>query len=531
MTAKCGYDGISSIVSSDSSLSPVPEDLDVEQAEVAVPVTAVAQKTTVSGRTKIRLATPGDPSPAKKRKTLDTSIKTEEDHSEVSELKTIRTTVRQRRTGVRVNASGDDVQSLSIKAEVKVEVEAAAIVSQPTKRGKVKQSEPQKTETTREDSTTDGEAAKPEAKLKRRRRTKAEIEAESMPLAPRTLGLRMLVGAHVSAAQGIQNSVTNSVQIGGNAFALFLKSQRKWKNAELNLEHVSLFKANCNEHKYDAGRHILPHGSYLVNLAQKDPDKATQAYDCFVDDLMRCDELGIGLYNFHPGSTGPHPRGEAIGRIAAALNHAHKITSKVTTLLETMTGRDKTIGTNFEDLRDVIAQVEDKARTAGYDLRSLSTFNRVMEQFDQIIGLQYLKALHLNDSKAPFVSYRDLHQNIGLGFLGLRAFHNVMNDPRLEGLPLVLETPIDRDGKEDKRIWADEIKLLESLIGMDPESEGFRAKEQELADQGADERTKYQAAFDKREEKERRAAERGPSKRRRKRQMDDTEDEEGGQED
>lgn len=137
-----------------------------------------------------------------------------------------------------------------------------------------------------------------------------------------------------------------------------------------------------------------------------------------------------------------------------------------------------------------------------------------MARFDEIIGLRYLSALHLNDSKAPFSSHRDLHQNIGLGFLGLRAFHNIMNDRRLEGLPLVLETPIDRDGKEDKGIWAAEIKLLESMIDMDPGSAEFLAKEKELADQGAQERAKLQEAYDRKQEKAKKKAE-APTRRKR----------------
>ena len=187
------------------------------------------------------------------------------------------------------------------------------------------------------------------------------------------------------------------------------------------------------------------------------------------------------------------------------------------------------IGSTFEDLRDIIVQVEDKSRigvcldtchvfAAGYDLRTPTAFRKTFDDFDKIVGLKYLRALHLNDSKAPFNSHRDLHQNIGLGFLGLRAFHNVMNEPRLEGLPMVLETPIDRPdpetGKdiEDKNIWAREIKMLESLIGMDPESDEFKALEKELANQGAEERKKQQEAFERKVEKDRKALEKGQTK-------------------
>jgi AP endonuclease 1 len=255
----------------------------------------------------------------------------------------------------------------------------------------------------------------------------------------------------------------------------------------------------------------------LVNLAQSDAEKAKQAYGNFIDDLQRCEALGIRLYNFHPGSTLGDTKEAACGRIAAQLNKSHKATNSVITVLENMAGSGNVIGSTFEDLRDIIAKVDDKSRVgvcidtchtfaAGYDLRSPEAFRETMEQFDRIIGLKYLKALHLNDSKAPLGSHRDLHANIGTGFLGLRGFHNIMNYAPFAGLPMVLETPIDRkgdDGKtvEDKRIWSGEIKLLEMLIGADPESDDFKAQEAELQRQGADERKKIQGQVDKKAEK------------------------------
>ena len=275
--------------------------------------------------------------------------------------------------------------------------------------------------------------------------------------------------------------------------------------------------------------HILPHGSYLVNLAQEDAGKATQAYNAFLDDLNRCESLGIRLYNFHPGWTGSQLRSSAIARIAKALNRAHAATKTVTPVLETMAGGGNVVGSTFEDLRDIIALVDDKKRVgvcldtchvhaAGYDLRTPTAFKKTMDDFDKIVGMKYLRALHLNDSKAPFGSHRDLHQNIGLGFLGLRAFHNVMTEPRFEGLPMVLETPIDRKddetGKdvEDKGVWAREIKLLEGLIGVDVDGEEFQAMERELADKGAEERAKYQEQFERKVDKDKKALEKGQTK-------------------
>ena len=254
-----------------------------------------------------------------------------------------------------------------------------------------------------------------------------------------------------------------------------------------------------------------------MNLAQADPEKAEQAYTCFLDDLQRCEALGIKLYNFHPGNTGPHPRPQAIARIASQLNKAHKATKTVVTVLENMAGSGNVIGSTWEDLRDIIALVEDKSRVgvcidtchsfaAGYDLRSAEAFKQTMDSFDSVVGMSYLKALHLNDSKAPFLSHRDLHANIGTGFLGLRSFHNIVNFEAFQNLPMVLETPIDKkgdDGKtvEDKGIWATEIKLLEGLIDADPDSEDFKKEEQRLHELGADERKRFQGQADKKQQK------------------------------
>lgn len=315
----------------------------------------------------------------------------------------------------------------------------------------------------------------------------------------------------------MHNSINNALQVGGNSFALFLKSQRKWSSPPLDPDARDQFKAFCLEHNYDASKHILPHGSYLVNLAQADSEKAAQAYGCFLDDLKRCESLGIKLYNFHPGNTGPNPRPEAIARIAAQLNKSHKATENVVTVLENMAGSGNVIGSTWEDLRDIIALIDDKSRVgvcidtchafaAGYDLRTPEAFKETMDSFGSIVGLPYLKALHLNDSKAPFSSHRDLHANVGTGFLGLRAFHSVMNYAPFQGLPMVLETPIDKkgpDGKsvEDKGVWATEIKLLEGLIGADVESEEFINEEQRLQDVGSEERKKHQTQADKKRQK------------------------------
>ena len=214
----------------------------------------------------------------------------------------------------------------------------------------------------------------------------------------------------------MQNSVQNAANIGGNAFALFLKSQRKWDNPPLSAESKTQFSAAAASHGYDVGKHVVPHGSYLVNLAQPDAGKAVQAYSAFVDDLKRCASLGIRLYNFHPGSTLGGDRGAAIARIAAQLNRAHADagTGDVVTLLENMAGGGNALGSSFEDLRDIIALIEDKGRVgvcidtchafaAGYDLRTPEAFEKTFAKFDKIVGSKYLKAFHRRFSPLYFV--------------------------------------------------------------------------------------------------------------------------------
>ncbi|EPS32010.1 hypothetical protein PDE_06969 [Penicillium oxalicum 114-2] len=343
----------------------------------------------------------------------------------------------------------------------------------------------------------------------------------------------------------------------GNAFALFLKSQRKWDNPPLQDDVRDQFRKMCEEHKYDQAKHVLPHGSYLVNLAQNDKAKAKQAYDSFLDDLRRCEALGIRLYNFHPGSTNQTPLPEALSRLADALTKAISETSTVIPVLETMCGHGNTIGGSLSEFRDLLALIPEEHHSrigicidtchsfaAGYDLVTPEGFKAFLSEFEELIGIKFLRALHLNDSKAPRGSKRDLHANIGTGFLGLRAFHNVMNEPRFEGLPMVLETPIDRvpgqtsagdddddvdscasetekkgkkKGKKgakrpagasqaavpDHGVWAREIKLLESLIGMDPEGEEFRTLEARLSEEGRSMREKQLEQYERKVETER----------------------------
>ncbi|KIW62953.1 hypothetical protein PV04_09838 [Phialophora macrospora] len=447
-------------------------------------------------------------------------------HTEESSTRTIPRSRKRVKTDVEVQ---DEVSTaVTVRSNGTVEIDEETEIALETTKTPSKNSSRKREATSKtraeagldaEQGESDAEAQPITPKRKIKRKTKEEKEADAMPLAARTLGLKMYVGAHTSIAKGVENAVTNCVHIGGNAFACFLKSQRKWDNPALKDENRDAFRQALVEHKYDGTRHIVPHGSYLVNLATEDKHNSQQSYAAFVDDLHRCESLGIRYYNFHPGGAGKSSLEDAIARLANNLNRALSETKTVVPLLENMAGHGTLIGGRFSDLRDVIAQIKPEFKSrigvcidtchafaAGYDLRSPEAFKKTMDEFDQTVGIGYLKALHVNDSKTPLNSHRDLHQNIGLGFLGLRAFHNVMNESRFEGLPLILETPCEKPdpddpkGKkmiEDKNIWATEIKLLESLIGMDPESSEFQRLEAELSERGRAEREKTQAQFER----------------------------------
>ncbi|KAE9990759.1 hypothetical protein EG327_000992 [Venturia inaequalis] len=446
------------------------------------------------------------------------------------------------------------VVTTSIKEEEEVEINGYESEGSESPKKVTKSKSKVKKVVKKEEVEGDGTVKK---KVVRKKKTKEEKEAEAMPLLARTIGSKIVVGAHISSAGGVQNAIPNSIHIGGNAFALFLKSQRKWTNPALQDEQATKFLSSCKEHRYDSGSDltppIVPHGSYLVNLAHPDADRTKQAYDSFIDDLDRCRRLGIVLYNFHPGNCAASSnRTEGLAHLAKQLNKAHKdpTSGSVITLLETMAASGNTLGSTFEDIAEVISLVEKKDRVgvcldtchvfaAGYDLRTPEAYKSTIERFDKVIGLKYLRAFHMNDSKAPLNSGRDLHANIGTGFLGLRSFHNLVNDERFWGLPMVLETPIDvkdKDtGKEvpDKSIWAKEIKLLESLVGMDTASEEFQKLEKELQEKGVSERERVQAQVDKREEKKKpkeKKAKVAPTKRPRKAKKEESASEESGSE-
>lgn len=313
-----------------------------------------------------------------------------------------------------------------------------------------------------------------------------------------------LVGAHVSAAGGVQEAVPRIAELGGTAFALFLKNERRWVSKPMTPESISQFKASCEAHKYNPRTDVLPHGSYLINLANPDAEKREKAEIALLDDLQRCELLNIGLYNLHPGSAVGTDKSTAMARIAESINKLHEKTSFVKVVLENMTGNvDRVVGTRLEDLAEVIELVNDKSRigvcidtchslTAGYDLRTKDTFDAFWTRFDKIIGYEYLAGIHLNDSKFPYDSRRDVHQNLGLGFVGLETFRLVMNKPELDSIPKVLETPMD-----EPEVRAEEIELLKWLIGRKADDPEFMAKADALQKKGEKERLLVAAQTEK----------------------------------
>ncbi|KAF9043939.1 xylose isomerase-like protein [Panaeolus papilionaceus] len=316
------------------------------------------------------------------------------------------------------------------------------------------------------------EDAEPVAKTKRKAKVKG-VDL-SNPL-PRQIKSPWKVGAHVSSAGGVENAVLNAVAIGATSFALFLKSQRKWESPSLSDESVSQFKSNMKQYGYSSS-HVLPHGSYLINLANPDLTKRQKSYDCFLDDLKRCELLGLELYNFHPGSTLGEPLDTAVGYISQCINDAHAATNTVIVVLENMAGAGNIIGSDFSHLASIIELVKDKSRVgvcidtchafaAGYDIRTPEGWESTMKKFNEVVGLKYLRGMHINDSKTDFNSKRDRHESIGLGYLGLQAFKHIVNDPRTQNLPLVLETP---SFEQPRDVWGKEIEVLQRISGCTP---------------------------------------------------------------
>ena len=275
------------------------------------------------------------------------------------------------------------------------------------------------------------------------------------------------VGAHVSAAGGVENAPLNAHAIGAKAFALFTKNQRQWKAAPLSKESIAKFKDNCEKLGFQPFQ-ILPHDSYLINLGHPVTESLDKSRDAFLDEMVRCEQLGLDRLNFHPGShLGQIDEETCLINIAESINFVLDKTHGVTAVIENTAGQGTNMGYKFEHLRFMIDHVEDKSRvgvcidtchafTSGYDLLSPDGFVESFKRFDEIVGFNYLKGMHLNDSKKDLGTRVDRHDNLTIGFLGVEPFKRIMSDPRFDNMPLILETP-------NEELWAEEIKLLYSF--------------------------------------------------------------------
>lgn len=272
------------------------------------------------------------------------------------------------------------------------------------------------------------------------------------------------LGAHVSAAGGVQNAPLNAKAIGARAFALFTKNQRQWQAKPLDEETIKAFQSNLQQVGI-APQFVLPHDSYLINLGHPESKALEKSRHAFVDEMQRCEQLGLELLNFHPGShLNKISEEQSLALVADSINLALEQTRGITAVIENTAGQGSNLGYRFEHLAAIIERVSDKDRvgvcldtchtfTAGYDLRTAQSCDETFAQFDRIVGFEYLRGMHLNGSKPDLGERVDRHESLDKGKLGLEVFRYIMQDSRFDDIPMVLETP-------DSNRWSHEIELL-----------------------------------------------------------------------
>ena len=271
------------------------------------------------------------------------------------------------------------------------------------------------------------------------------------------------IGCHLSVAQGFAAMGNTAVSIGANVFQFFSRNPRGGAAKAIDERDVDAFLTIARENGISC---LLAHAPYTLNACSEKAHLRAFARDTMRDDLRRMEYLPGNMYNFHPGSRGSQDLDAAIGQIAAALDEAMPAGPATTVLLETMAGKGSEVGGRFEDLREIIDRVSLREKLgvcldtchvydAGYDLAG--DLDGVLTEFDKVVGLGRLRAVHLNDSKNPFASHKDRHETIGNGSLGIGALKKIINHPLLRLLPFYLETPNELPG------YAAEIKLLKGL--------------------------------------------------------------------
>ena len=275
------------------------------------------------------------------------------------------------------------------------------------------------------------------------------------------------VGAHVSAAGGVQNAPLNAAKIGAEAFALFVKNQRQWNAKPLSEENVREFKANLAAANIDP-RFVLPHSGYLINIGHPNAVARAKSVESLLDEVKRCDALGLDKLNFHPGShLNEIEPSECLVNIAEAMNYIIRHSENVRLVLENTAGQGSNMGFKFEHLARIIELCEDQSRVgvcldtchlfaAGYDISTKECYEWVMEEFSRLVGFEFLAGMHINESMFECGKKKDRHERLGHGKIGSEAFGLIMKDERIDEIPLVLETI-------DETLWADEIALLKSL--------------------------------------------------------------------
>lgn len=271
------------------------------------------------------------------------------------------------------------------------------------------------------------------------------------------------IGCHLSTTKGFENMGKEAVSIGANTFQFFTRNPRGGKAKAIEQKDIDGLLKIVKENNFAT---ILAHAPYTLNACSSSEETRNFAIEMMADDLVRMEYLPNSLYNFHPGSHVKQGVEVGINYIVEMLNKVLKPEQTTTVLLETMAGKGTEVGRTFEEIAEIISKVDLKDHLgvcldtchiydAGYDI--VNDLDGVLEEFDRVIGLDRLKAIHLNDSKNPFKSHKDRHETIGEGYIGIEAIARIINHPKLRDLPFFLETPNELDGH------AEEIKLLKEL--------------------------------------------------------------------